>query len=142
MKKMFLALLLCIIPTVAHALSCVFFTPEKAKESFPVALHGKVVSSTPVKDEEMAGGGMIRSLQKVELEVEHAYGTSLVKSQTFTEAVTIYDGGSRFKVGQDYVVFLQKDEKQGLLFSVCGYAFSPSQSGVEWEEVRQVLGWQ
>lgn len=141
MKKLFLILSFLLLPAQAHALSCVYLTPEQAKDTYPVAIHGKVISSEPVKDEEMVGGGMIRILQRVEMDVEHVHGIPKDSPVKFTEAVTIYDGGSRFRVGQDYVVFLQQDEKQGLMFSVCGYAFSPSQSGVEWEEVRQVMGW-
>lgn len=138
--KIFLSAIFCFLPATAFALSCAFLTPEQAKDAFPVALHGTVTASSPIP----ATGkedGFIRQLQQVELQVQQAYGLSATAQESFIEAVTVYDGGSRFKQGGEYVVFLERNKEGKLQFPVCGYAFSPSQSGVEWEEISQVLGW-
>lgn len=140
MKTLFIALFL-LFPSAAHALSCAFLTPEEAKEAFPVAVHGKVKASEQVTGgEETPNSAFLKGTQRVEMEIVHSRGIER-DSVSFIEVLTIYDPVSRFRVGQDYTVFLEQPEWGGLRFPVCGYAFSPSQSGVEWEEVRQVMGW-
>lgn len=139
--KRFIFFLFLLLPQPALALSCVYQTPESAKEEYPVAVHGKVVSSEVAEDAK--AGGMVRQIRQVGMEVEHFHGlTGENHTVDFREAVTIYDGGSRFRVGGEYVVFLRQDEEGFLNFPICGYAFSPPQSGVEWEDTQQVLGWE
>lgn len=140
MKNLFLALLL-LFPSATHALSCAFLTPEQAKEAFPVAVHGKVKASEKISSgEETPNSAFLKGMQRVEMDIANAQGVE-GNTISFSENLTIYDSVTRFRIGQDYVVFLERIEGGGFRFPVCGYAFSPSQSGVEWEEVRQVMGW-
>gem|GEM_PF-5106597 len=116
-------------------------TPEDAKSHYPVAVRGVVVSSTKIAGgEETPNSAFLRGAQEVKMTVSHSRGVE-GENVVFTEALTIYDPTSRFREGGDYVVFLEQPEWGGYRFPVCGYAFSPSQSGVEWDEVRQVMGW-